>query len=221
MTQARKRKRGRPPGKSIRKKSAVFSTRITPETRALLEKATQASGKSYSQVFQELFEDKIRPGVVQDLKSRWGSNRSGLDKQPDHVQALAVLVAMLTENIEATTGLSWRADQRVCQAIMGGLEAMFAALRHGASIPTSLDETVPWVRSIIADRESAQYYGALEACKLLRALPPEGSSDNAPLAWVREKLGIQSPPRDWSELVRVAQEELEAVTEPKDEEKKS
>jgi hypothetical protein len=209
MTPARKRKRrGRPPGRSVRKKSEVFSTRMTPETRALLEEAAQASGKSFSQVFEDLVQGSFKSAGV----------RSGLDKLPDHVQALAVFVAMLTEQIETQTRRSWRTDPEVCQAITGALGATFLALGpEKKRLPTSLDETNHWYKSISAGMGSAQQYGVLEACLLL-------GTDDARLAWIREKLGIQNP-RDWNDLMRSAQENFRdahsALTEPKYAGKKS
>ena len=191
----------------------------------MLEAASAASGKTLSQEIEERLQGSFKSAGV----------RSGLDKQHDHVQALAALIAMLTEKLEAETKRSWRADTKVCQAIIGGLEAMFAALHHGENIPTSWDEMRDWAKSTFGDMPLAQQYGAFEASKLLHALPLEYR--DGPLAWIREKLGIEPPP-DWGELMREIQEEEAGElmrerqqeelggddspsTEPKDEEKKS
>jgi len=218
MAPARKRKhRGRPPGKGVRNKSAMLSARITPETRAMLVAASKAAGKSLGQEIEERLQGSFRSAGV----------RSGLDKQPDHQQALGVLVAMLAEKIEAATGLSWRADERVREAIVGGIEAMLRAL-SGGRIPTSAssDDMRPWIESIVRkdDVSSAHYYGALEASKSLiqiawgDAPPPSplATAEEARLAWIREKLGLQKrrDPRDWDEMVRLAREELGAEDSP-------
>jgi hypothetical protein len=98
------------------KKSAMFTARIAPETRAALEAAAQASGKSLSQEIEERLQESL------------AGSRSGLDKQPDHVQVLAALVVMLTEKIEAASGLSWRLDQATCEALTGGLRVIALSL---------------------------------------------------------------------------------------------
>jgi hypothetical protein len=215
-----------------RKKSAMFTARIAPETRAALEAASQASGKSLSQEIEERLQESLAGSSL------------GLDKQPDHVQALAALVVMLTEKIEAASGLSWRRDELVCEAIIDGIQVMLLALGPmGPQMPRKAPNLRrSWLKQkqIIPDPPSnrapatswAKHFGAVTAAGLVchlptaipEAVPPSLSdADVARLVWIREKLATETPPdpREWSELVRLAQEELEVPTEPKDEEKKS
>jgi hypothetical protein len=213
-----------------KKKSAMFTARIAAETRAALEAAAQASGKSLSQEIEERLQESL------------AGSRLGLDKQPDHIQALVALVVMLTEKIEAASGLSWRLDQATCEALTGGLRVMVVSLGPmwfllQKNAPDEMRAAMKKM-NIFSDRPAnqanaatwAKHFGALTAVGLICHLArPEfvphilSEADVARLVWIREKLATEIPPdpREWGELVRVAQEELEALTEPKDKEKQS
>jgi hypothetical protein len=225
------------------KKSAMFTARIAPETRAALEAAARASGKSLSQEIEERLQESL------------AGSRMGLDKQPDHVQALAALVVLLTEKIEGGSGFSWRTDSSVTTAIEGGVKVLLRGL-FGEGWNRTPDQIRDWIKSVLksvapdpSPRQlplSAQRFGAMTAAgfvyHLLSArsesvLTSLSDADVARLAWVREKLATKTPPdpRDWGELGRAAEEALAAwdrpvpmpawsdrkITEPKDEEKQS
>src|SRR5262245_39915466 len=73
---------GRKPKGHIKGKFATFSTRITPETRAALEREAARNGRSLSQ------ESELR---LQETLVGWG---------PDHINSLAQLVRLVTQAVE-------------------------------------------------------------------------------------------------------------------------
>jgi hypothetical protein len=206
MGPKRKTRRGRPPKGDFHNKSAVFSTRITPETRAAIEAAAEASGRSISQE------------VERRLRESFTSARSctGLEKMSDDVQGLVVLLAMVITRMEQASGRSWRTNVAVGLAAIAALTTFLKQLREGGHLIASLEEAQSVAEKYAAavNATDPQRYGIFEACGLICLLQSAKFQDSnlhpdvAPLAWVRDKLGLSLQQPAWRELVEQAQKKL-------------
>src|SRR5262249_14321658 len=99
---------GRKPRGPFKGKSATLTTRITPETRAALERAAQKSGRSLSQEVEHRLDGSIR------REREHARNR--------HVRALAEAVALVTERVEGATEKRWLDDTFTGDALRYGIE---------------------------------------------------------------------------------------------------
>ncbi|MBY5888087.1 hypothetical protein HFN49_18055 [Rhizobium leguminosarum] len=99
MTGKREPGAGRKPNGEFSGKSAVFSTRITPDLRALLEKESKQTGKSLSQIVERRLRDSF------DQPDRWKRALGA-----EHVRALAYVVAKIATSLEIRTGRHWHKD---------------------------------------------------------------------------------------------------------------
>jgi hypothetical protein len=125
---AEKRKRnpgaGRPPQGPIIGKVAVFSTRITAETRTALESEAEATGRSISQVAEE----------AMDLGLETKRERA----QSNPTKALTYLVGRLADECSfgvAPTGphFEWNNDTFVFEALIRTLSLLLEQLRPSES----------------------------------------------------------------------------------------
>jgi hypothetical protein len=113
---ARQRKpgAGRKPKGEFPGKSSTLTTRLTPATRAGLEREATRSGRSLSQeVERRLVQSLEAPSAI--AKRAFGNDRN---------KALAVLVAKLATQIELLTGKSWRADRFTFEAVARGMPVL-------------------------------------------------------------------------------------------------
>jgi len=117
---------GRKPRGEFKGKSATLTTRITPETRAAMERAAQKSHLSLSQEVERRLVDSVR-------KDR---NRSS------DVRALAEAVAIVAEKVEIATGKHWLQDAFTGEALRRGIEVLVRHFApHGAQvIPPKVEE---------------------------------------------------------------------------------
>jgi hypothetical protein len=107
---------GRKPKGEFAGKTETFTTRITPETRAALERGARKKGVSLSQHVEYLLRTALhKPSSAQQRN-----------------QALARAIAFLAENIERETGRGWRDDAFTGQALRYAVEAL---LFHFAPTP--------------------------------------------------------------------------------------
>jgi TraY domain len=228
----KRKRRGRPPG---RNKSAIFSTRITPETRAMLEAAAEASGKSLSQEIENRLKESFRSA----------SKCSGLNEQPDHIQGLAALLATLAGKIEEESGLSWKADEGTRAAISAGFDTLLYGITGSREDLQHRNDALMREANERFEATSdpeiifAKRFGIFHALHLLFATqsgrPPETETGDhavsARLAWVQQKLGIGGRRVGWEDLTRQARalveksypklaEQMKGV-DPSNEEKKS
>jgi hypothetical protein len=95
---------GRKPRGPFKGKTVTLTTRITPETRAAMERAATKSGLSLSQE------------VERRLDASVSVERN---RMPD-VRALAEAVALVTENVQEDTGKLWREDAFTGEALRHG-----------------------------------------------------------------------------------------------------
>src|SRR5436190_23773277 len=82
---------GRKPRGEFKGKSATLTTRITPETRAAMERAAQKCGSSLSQEVER----RLNDSVLNDRNRR------------SDVRALVEAIAIVTEKVEIATGKNW------------------------------------------------------------------------------------------------------------------
>ncbi|WP_037435827.1 hypothetical protein [Sinorhizobium fredii] len=101
---------GRKPKGEFSGKSAAFSTRITPELRAALEKESKETGKSLSQIVERRLRDSF------DHPKRWERALG-----PEHVRAFAYVVAKIVSSLEVATGQHWHKDGFTSLALKGAL----------------------------------------------------------------------------------------------------
>ncbi|WET72889.1 hypothetical protein [Rhizobium croatiense] len=110
MTGKREPGAGRKPDGEFSGKSAVFSTRITPDLRALLEKESKQTGKSLSQIVERRLRDSF------DHPDRWKRALGA-----EHVRALAYVVAKIATSLEIRTGRHWHKDAFTGSALKAAL----------------------------------------------------------------------------------------------------
>jgi hypothetical protein len=134
MVRKRKPGAGRPPRGEFTDKRAALMTRITPKTRAALERAAAKSGRSLSQ------EAEFR------LDGSFASER----RHRPGLRALALAITMVAEYVERATGKSWQEDAFTTQALQAGVEFL---IRHFGATGDAL---VPTPVAEAADRQRAE-----------------------------------------------------------------
>lgn len=110
MTGKREPGAGRKPDGEFSGKSAVFSTRITPDLRAMLEKESKETGKSLSQIVERRLRDSF------SHPKRWERALGA-----EHVRALAYMVAKIAASLEIRTGRHWHKDAFTGSALKAAL----------------------------------------------------------------------------------------------------
>jgi hypothetical protein len=199
------KKRGRPAQGEVTGKSAVFSTRIRPDTRADLVEAAKASGRSLSQEIEHRLQESFR-------------TERGTDAGSPHNTALASLVCLLAERIQEHAGKSWRENQGVCMALRAGIDTLIWALTSSSNAEpiVTIEEIDQRARSISANMAPPEQFGVSQACYLLYQLPiakypvswdgkPSGVKahpDFLTLAKIQEKLGIKRRHVEWKDYVQ-------------------
>src|SRR5262245_18809443 len=140
MTAKRKPGAGRKPRGGFTGKSVTFTTRITPETRAALERAAQKSGRSLSQEAEHLLDLSIR--------------RKREHARKRHVRSLAEAVALVTERIESATEKRWLDDTFTGDALRHAIEFLvFHFAPHEAlEVPAKVEAAAAKVPPAWRDR---------------------------------------------------------------------
>src|SRR5215813_340597 len=108
---------GRKPRGDYKGKSATLTTRITPDTRAAMDRAAQKSGRSLSQEV----EHRLNASIRKDYKH---------NRHP-HIRALAEAIAMLTYWVEKRTQKHWNDDPFTAEALRRAIESF--VVRFGAA----------------------------------------------------------------------------------------
>ncbi|MGO7916228.1 hypothetical protein ACC702_32375 [Rhizobium ruizarguesonis] len=131
MTGKREPGAGRKPDGEFSGKSAVFSTRITPELRAALEKESKRTGKSLSQIVERRLRESF-----DDPKRRERALGA------DHVRALAYMVAKIATDLEVRTGRRWHKDAFTGSALKAALNIAIHFFGSGGEVrvPDRLEE---------------------------------------------------------------------------------
>ena len=104
---------GRKPRGEFKGKSATLTTRITPETRAAMERAAQKSGRSLSQDVERRLVDSVR---------------NERNRRSD-IRALAEAIAIVAEKVEKATGKHWLQDASTGEELRRGIDVL---VRHFA-----------------------------------------------------------------------------------------
>jgi len=145
---------GRKPRGDYKGKSATLTTRITPETRAAMDRAAQKSGRSLSQEVERRLIDSVR---------------NERNRRSD-VRALAEAVAIVAEKVEIATGKHWLQDAFTGEALRRGIEVLVRHFApHGARvIPPNVEEAAARVLPEASERDrSPTRVGENEAFKVI------------------------------------------------------
>src|SRR5262245_40578619 len=105
---------GRKPRGEFKGKTATLTTRITPETRAALERASKRNRLSLSQEVER----RLARSVARERT-----------RTPD-VLALTEAAAQVADNVQEATGKHWREDAFTGEAIRHGVDFL---IRHFAA----------------------------------------------------------------------------------------
>jgi hypothetical protein len=118
---------GRKPQGEFRGKSATLTTRITPETRAALERAAKKSSRSLSQEVEARLNLSLRKQRTIDRR---------------HIRALGEAVMLTTLYIERATKKAWNEDAFTGQAVRQGCDSLIShfAPRGMPKTPFSIAE---------------------------------------------------------------------------------
>ena len=145
---------GRKPRGEFKGKSATLTTRITPETRAAMDRAAQKSGLSLSQEVER----RLNDSVLNDRNRR------------SDVRALVEAIAIVTEKVEIATGKNWLQDAFTGEALRHGIEVLVRHFApHGARvIPPKVKEAAARVLAEVNERDhSPSRVGESEALKVI------------------------------------------------------
>jgi hypothetical protein len=155
---------GRKPRGEFKGKSATLTTRITPETRAAMERAAQKSRRSLSQEVERRLDDSVR---------------NERNRRSD-VRALAEAIAIVTEKVELATGKQWLQDAFTGDALRGGIEVLVRHFApHGARvIPPNVKEAAARMLPEATERDrSPTRVGEIEALKVITMIEHFGGWD--------------------------------------------
>jgi hypothetical protein len=132
---------GRKPRGEFRGKTATLTTRITPKTRAALERASRNSGRSLSQEVESRL----------DASLRGDRNRA----RGSHIRALGEAVMLVAQCIERATEKNWTEDAFTGGAIRDGIEFLIShfAGRGTQVVPPSIEGATARM-----PHEVAEYY---------------------------------------------------------------
>jgi hypothetical protein len=153
-------------------KTSYFSTRITPQTRALLEVESRDSGQSLSQTIERL--------LLLGLHEKLGRNR------PSTIRAMCYLITALIERISVSVlkernlthpEYNWRSNPFMFAAFRTAVLHLFDALRPQGEIvaPPFLQDGKHSSRP--AKYDDAQHFGRGVAQSLLQALNFFGANE--------------------------------------------
>src|SRR5262245_11068858 len=183
MTAKRKPGAGRKPRGGFKGKSVTFTTRITPETRAALERLAQKSGRSLSQEAEHLLDLSIR--------------RKREHARKRHVRSLAEAVALVTEWVEGATDKRWLDDTFTGDALRHAIEflvfhfAPHEALEVPAKVEAAAAKVPPaWRDRCLTPVEIGQHEAGwliswikLDLNEGGRLLGPSPKGTHVPLEW--------------------------------------
>src|SRR5262245_22340666 len=127
---------GRKPRGEFRGKSATLTTRITPETRAALERAAAKSDRSLSQEVEARLNLSLRKERTTDAR---------------HIRALGEAVMLIARYIERATKKPWNRDANTGQAVRQGCDLLIS---HFA--PRGLPTTQATVAEAAARRPGSE-----------------------------------------------------------------
>ncbi|MGN7802952.1 hypothetical protein ACTJKE_09475 [Ensifer sp. 22521] len=158
---------GRKPNGEFAGKSAAFSTRITPELRAALDKESKETGKSISQIVERRLRDSF------DHPKRWERALG-----PEHVRAFAYVVAKIVSSLEVATGQHWHEDAFTSLALKGALNIAvnYFGARNEVRVPERIEKQAarmqaasasPIISDIIKDPTE---FGIQRACEFVSAV---------------------------------------------------
>jgi len=166
---------GRKPSGEFKGKSAMLTTRITPETRAAMERAAQKSGRSLSQEVERRLNDSVR----------YERNRRS------DVRTLAELVAIIAEKVEIATGKNWLQDAFTGEALRHGIEVLVRHFApHGAQvIPPNVEEAAARVLAEASEKDrSPSRVGEIEALKVITIIEHFGGRNTRTMVMSEELL---------------------------------
>ena len=163
---------GRKPKGEFAGKSATITTRIQPRTRAVLQAAAGASGRSLSQEV----EFRLRASLQRTTKAQ-RRNR-----------ALAFLITVAVESIEEQTGRSWLDDPFTSGAVqhaIGHIALHFGAPIEGdVAIPPPITEASAKMPPDFArDFCTPEGFGGLKAYRLIAEVQQAARPPRAPNEW--------------------------------------
>ncbi|MDH6275601.1 hypothetical protein M2311_005701 [Rhizobium leguminosarum] len=147
MTRKRAPGAGRKPSGEFSGKSSAFSTRITPELRAALEKESQDTGKSLSQIVERRLRDSF------DIPKRWERALG-----PGHVRALAYVVAKIATSLEVATGQQWNKDAFTSKALRAALKiaVYYFGSKDEVRVPDRVEEQLARMQAASASSRYAE-----------------------------------------------------------------
>jgi hypothetical protein len=166
---------GRKPKGPFKVKAANFSTRITVETRAELDRLAKARGHSLSQEVEILLREVIS-------RSR---------DTPAHIQSLEKAITLLAKDIERRTGKRWTDDPFTRESLRHGIDALLLNLAptpNGAiPVPPQLEQAAARAHPELAETlRNPVSFGRLQADALAMAI------ESAPLE-TGEQSGMTFP----------------------------
>lgn len=123
MVKRRARGGGRKPKGDITGKSAVFSTRIRPETRAALERAARESGRSLSQEIEK----RLEYGLVDSRE------------EPPELQALCHALSHIAKRVAGLERNTWRSDPFRARAFRVAVDRLLERLSPEGKPTTPAD----------------------------------------------------------------------------------
>ena len=184
---------GRKPNGPFKGKSATITTRVTPRTRAELERAAKRKGHSLSQEIEIRLDDLLRKGGAEI---------------PAHIKALAQVVTLLAKNVERTTGLRWRDDAFTGDALRQGIDFLLGhftpVLEGQPALPPKIKEAAakiqPELREsygnprAVAQMEAFSVISMIEAISMTKNAP--GKHNAVPGMNFADPLGYEQILRD-------------------------
>ena len=160
MARRRRPGAGRKPRGEFQGKSAVLTTRITPETRAALERAAEKGKRSLSQ--------EVEQGLSSYLLYWKRTPERG-----DHIRALGEAVMLVAQYIERATQKKWNEDAFTGEALHQGCTSLIAHFtpRGMPVTPRPIKEAATRLPNSAAENYSdATGVGVTEAGKVITSI---------------------------------------------------
>ena len=178
---------GRKPRGEFRGKSAVFSTRITPELRAALEREAARSGRSLSQEIERRLTDSMSKAETR----KWG---------PPRTESMMFFLAQLIDSIESETGQRWIDDPFTFQAVYFGLNLIFSMLKPDGDVVPPNRIKAAFEASRAAEEKRAEMLGrSVEEVRVhteWRATPEGVGEPAARGLWIALRMAPEDRGRD-------------------------
>jgi hypothetical protein len=162
---------GRKPKGEFSGKSAVFSTRITPDLRKALDREAEKRGHSLSQEIEQLLWESIKM-PARELRA-WGP--------PPHI-GLARAVSMLSQRVESVTGTRWQEDAFAFETLRRAIDIFLVHLLA----PAAWREEGPFNVPALVERGAADTVRALLRIERLAKQADEQAE------FLRSPLGVGS-----------------------------